>query len=296
MLNELKAFFNNIKNVRHLLTEGVSSDVIKDAIENHEYLTIYYRSEEDKNPHTGYRTIRPYVLGTTPAGNLAVRAFQDKGGSASLKPDAPRTPRPDHEFHTDTDGKTKTGWRLYLISNILSAYPTGRRFNDKDGVVELPPIYKNPENTLLGLTNIIASIAISSEKEIEKSYSGATTQVKAKVGKWDSFKNANVANRQITVDDINKLYDLAKKVQKRSPNNFFVAINDRNDYYLQDMKIKSKFPQNAIVGDLVALRDKLIPPTKPTGGKKPAEINFAKQAEAKLQQTIAAAKNKNIKK
>ena len=118
MITELKILFENIRHFRQLLTEGVSDKTIVDAINNHEFLYIYYQGETTKE--TGYRTIRPFVLGTNTSGNLALRAWQDKGRSDSLRPDAPRIKRKGHEYDVDHDGVTKPAWRLFLVDNITS--------------------------------------------------------------------------------------------------------------------------------------------------------------------------------
>ena len=47
MITEVKILFNNIKNFRHLLTEGVGEKDIKDAIQNHEWLYLYYAGDEN---------------------------------------------------------------------------------------------------------------------------------------------------------------------------------------------------------------------------------------------------------
>ena len=72
ILNEIKIFFSNIKNLRHLLNEGVGENDIVDAIQKHEYIYIYYAG--DNTIERGYRTIRPFVLGTSTAGNKVLRA------------------------------------------------------------------------------------------------------------------------------------------------------------------------------------------------------------------------------
>ena len=101
MLVEAKIIFDKIKGLRHLLNEGVGEKDITDAIDNREYLYIYYNG--DDNVEKGYRTIKPMVLGKTGAGHLVLRAWQDKGRSQSLGVNAKRTPRVNHEKWTDND-------------------------------------------------------------------------------------------------------------------------------------------------------------------------------------------------
>ena len=279
MLSEFKILLENIRHFRQLITEGVSDQTIVDAINDHKYLYIYYKG--DNTVETGYRTIRPFVLGVNTSGNLAVRAWQDKGRSDSLRPDSPRN-RLGHEHHTDTDGKTKAGWRLFLVDNISSAYPTGVKFNDKNGQVMIPPGYKEHDADMTG--GIIASISANPEREIQARNDSGMTATQQKVPRYEKFKNANINNRKITKKDVLGLYDIATRVMKKSINRFFVSIDDQNYYYLQDKNIKPKFPQNAIVGDLDALYDKYV--RKPTIGQ-PEKDKYFKQEIDKLAKDTA---------
>jgi hypothetical protein len=147
MISEAKILFENIKHFRQLLTEGVNDKVIVDAINQHKFLYIYYKGET--TIETGYRTIRPFVLGVNTGGNLAVRAWQDKGRSDSLRADSPRN-RLHHEHEVDTDGVIKPGWRLFLVDHITSAIPTGKRFIDAQGNVEIPTGYKENDKDMTG--------------------------------------------------------------------------------------------------------------------------------------------------
>lgn len=271
MLNELKILVENIKHFRLLLTEGVSDKTLIDAINERKYLYIYYEGET--TVETGYRTIRPFVLGTyKKTGELVLRAFQDKGRSDSLRPEN-RTltkPREKHEKVT-WNGEVKPGWRLFKVNNIKEAYPTGIRFVDDQGNVEIPPYYHEQDRDMSG---IVASVPQGGEAT---PVSGATKQ---KVPKWEKFKTGNPKNRRLTKNDILGLADIAKKVYKKPINRFFVAIDNRNYYYLEDKNVKAKFPQNAIVGDMDVLYNKFIKPTPSDPEKKrfyDQELNNLKQ-------------------
>lgn len=258
MSDETKILFENIKDFRHLLTEAVSDKSIMNAIENHEWLYIFYRG--DNTIETGYRTIRPFVLGTVGKdNNLALRAWQDKGRSDSLRPDAPRN-RLHHEHETDTDGVTKPGWRLFLVDKITSAIPIGRKFNDNNGRVMIPTGYKEHDAQM---NNIVAAISAAPEKEIQAKTSGETSAFKTQTSKFQSFYNANKNNRRISKGDVQNLYDVAKKVMKKSPNNYFVVINDKNEFSIKDIRQKNKYPPNSIVGDLSFLYDMYVRKTTP---------------------------------
>lgn len=285
MLSEAKILLENIRHFRQLITEGVSDQTIVDAINEHKYLYIYYKG--DTTIETGYRTIRPFVLGVNTSGNLAVRAWQDKGRSDSLRPDSPRN-RLGHEHHTDTDGKTKAGWRLFLIDNITRAYPTGKKFNDAQGRVLIPPGYKENDADMTG--GIVASVSAHPEKELQSGTTAATITSKQRVPKWQSFLKANVNSRKPKPVDIENLYTIAKRVMKQTPNDFFVAIDDQNQFSLKDMRIKSKFPQNAIVGDLSHLYDTLVKKNAP---RTPQEDAFFKQNKQKLDKEANNPKQNN---
>lgn len=276
MFNEAKIFFENIKNFRHLLTEGVSDKTFVNAINNHEYLYIYYAG--DDTIEKGYRTVRPFVLGLTTAGNLAVRAWQDKGKSDSLRADAPRR-RQNHEIHTDTDGKSKAGWRLFLIDNITSAYPTGKKFEDNNGNVMIPPLYNQNDKQM---SSIVASISANPEKEIQAS--GETSAFKTQTSKLQSFYNANINNRKINKIDVENLVNIAKRVMKKPINNFFVAIDDKNNFVLKDVKTKNTFPRNAIVGDLTSLYNQHV--LKNQQNMQPKNDGFFKQGKEKVKNNL----------
>jgi hypothetical protein len=280
MLSEAKILFENIRHFRQLLSEAVGDSVIVDAINEHKYLYIYYEGETTQE--TGYRTIRPFVLGRLKNGNLALRAWQDKGRSDSLRPDSPRN-RLHHEHEFD-EGKTKPGWRLFLVDNIKSAYPTGVKFNKKDGSVMMPTGYKEKDKSMVG--GIVASIAANGREEMQTSgITGTTTQ---KVPRYEKFKNADINKRKLTKADVIGLYDIATRVMKKSINRFFVSIDDQNYYYLQDKNIKTRFPQNAIVGDLDVLYDQFVRKQPQQAQQLSQTDTYMKQELDKLAKSTAA--------
>lgn len=280
MLTELKILFENIKNFRHLLTEGVGDNDIVDAIQNHEYIYIYYAG--DDTIERGYRTVRPFVLGTSTAGNKVLRAWQDKGKSDSLRADSPRK-RINHEYHRDTDGKEKAGWRLFLVDKITSSYPTGKRFVDNNGKVMIPPLYNQNDKQM---TNIIASVSpIEPQKtqtkgldSIEKPDVVATkvdkSQFDTQTNKFKKFYNAGQRKRDATSREIQNLYDVAKRVMKKSPDRYLVVVDNKGDFHLADIANKDKYPPEAIVGKLTNLYDKMVRTTTTTA---PEQDSFIKQ-------------------
>jgi hypothetical protein len=274
MISESKILFENVKHFRQLLTEGVSDKVIVDAINQHKFLYIYYKGEN--TVETGYRTIRPFVLGVNTSGNLAVRAWQDKGRSDSLRSDSPRN-RLHHEHEVDTDGLTKPGWRLFLVNNITSAIPTGKRFIDAQGNVEIPTGYKENDKDMTG--GIIASVTSGGKIPV-----GGIPTTRQKAQRWEKYKDANKLNRKITKEDILGLVDIAKKVMKKPITDFFVAIDNKNNFNLQDIRTKLNFPQNAYVDDLSNLYNRFV---MNTPVNKAAQDQFAKNQKDKMVKGLA---------
>ncbi len=112
MLNENKVYIENLNNVR-LLVESVSRDTVADAITNKDVVFIYYSGDETIN--RGYRTIEPFTLGVSTAGNVVLRAWQQAGATDSGNPAS----RPNDEI---------PGWRLFRLDGITSMSKTLRRF------------------------------------------------------------------------------------------------------------------------------------------------------------------------
>ncbi len=190
MLNEIKTFIENVKHFRQILKEGVGDSVIVNAINQHKYLYIYYAG--DNTTLKGYRTIKPFVLGTSTAGNKVLRAWQEAGSSDSYAGLTGRK-REDHEYFYTKDGirierkienlpaklknnpgatkawlagekeiftekSMKPGWRLFRVDGITSALPTGKQFGVDEN--HIPPLY-NPDDKQM--TSIIAAVQVGKE-------------------------------------------------------------------------------------------------------------------------------------
>jgi hypothetical protein len=284
MLMEAKILFDNIRNFRQLLKEGVGDNDLIDAIQNHEYINIYYTG--DDGIQAGNRTIRPYVLGTTKAGNKVLRAWQDNYKSVSYRM---RGGRNEHEYWTDDlDGKEKPGWRLFRVDRISNVYPTGRKFVDDEGHVIIPPKYKEGSDKQMG-GGIIAYVS-STTPSLRAKTGGAgqpdvigrkVSAFNTQTDKWQRFYNANKVNRKETAADIQKLHKIVKGMWKKKPNNFLVVINKKNEFEAIPVESKHKVPPESIVGNLSSLYDKLVVPVKST---KPEEDRFIRQTREKLEQ------------
>jgi len=272
MKSELKILFENIKNFR-LLKEGVGQSGIIDAINNHEWIYIYYNAdnEEGKNA-TGYRTVRPYVLGTNSAGNTVLRAWQDNSKNSWHFSNKPT--RPDSQYHdywSDREG-SKPGWRMFNIDKISKIYPTGKKFNDENGLPMIPAGYHEGGDD--NMTSIIAYVSTKTEPDFDMKYDkdaevDIVSRTERNKEKWNSIRRGNKDRKQITADDVVKLRDIASRVQKTAHGNYLVVIDDRNNFQLMLAKDKAKqnIPDQAVVGSLPYLYDSLVKKNAPTDDK-----------------------------
>ena len=108
-----------------LLTEAVSGDDIKTAIEGRYDARIKYRDYDDVTPPSN-RYIQIYVLGTTKAGNQAIRAYQLGGNSVKSKQGGWKTFRTDR---IESFELTKKRW-WNPISDYLQNIPPYNQLGD----------------------------------------------------------------------------------------------------------------------------------------------------------------------
>lgn len=272
ILNEIKILFDNIKNFRSLLTEGVSDDVIKKAIENHEWIYIHYNAEnsEGKNA-SGYRTIRPYVLGKNSNGSV-LRAWQDNPKNSwhfnnkETRPDSKQ-----HDYWVDSEG-VKPGWRMFRLDRISKVFPIGKKFNDKNGLPLIPAGYHEGSDD--DMISIIAYVSTKKEPDFDYKYDkdvqpDIISRTDRDKEKWDSIRRGNKNSKKITTSDVVKLSNIASNVQKTAKGKYLVVINDKKDFLLMLAKDKEKqnIPDVAIVGSLPYLYDSLVKQNAPTDDK-----------------------------
>jgi len=273
MINEVKILFDNIKNFRHLLREAVGQDVIVDAINNHEWIYLYYNAdnEEGKNA-SGYRTVRPYVLGTDKNGKTVLRAWQDNSKNSWHFANKPtRDDSKYHDYWIDSGGE-KPGWRMFRVDRITSIYPTGKKFNDANGLPMIPAGYHEGGDD--NMSSIIAYISTKTEPDFEYKYEKGIepepiSRADRDKAKWNSIRRGNKNNKKITADDVVKLRDVASRVQKTAHGNYLVVIDDKNNFQLMLVKDKDKqnIPDTAIVGSLPYLYDTLVKKNAPADDK-----------------------------
>lgn len=271
MINEFKFIFENIKKLRHLLTEGVGENDMVKFIQNHEWIYIYY--DGDDKTKSGYRTIRPYVLGThKSSGNLVLRAWQDNPKNSYHFDNKPtRKDSYMHDYWTDGEGM-KPGWRMFRLDKISKVYPIGKKFNDSNGLVMIPAGYHEGGDD--DMSSIIAYVSTKSEPDFEYKYDKEFYGDKLKKSdiakeKWDSIRAGNKNSRKITAQDVTKLKNIASNVYKKGIGSFYVVIDNKKNYQLIYAKDKDKqnIPDNAIVGSLSNLYDTLVKNNAATDNK-----------------------------
>ena len=284
MLKEDKILFEGIKSLR-ILNEAVDINVIEKAINNQQYVYLYYSG--DKENQKGARVVKPFVYGTNKRnGNFYLRAWEESGKSHTFyRKDPP--PRPNHDKFTDYHG-TSPGWRMFRVDKILTILPTGKRFNvAKDGY---PPKYKGDldkvldvissiplgitgvsgeTNTVSGNTNTITTdgfgAANKPDQVKQKVRDSSFTKQSRKFYDDDTFNamNAGYVNREIAKDDIDNIMNRIRGVGKKNIKDYIVAVNDDGDYVPLNVKFKDKILNGYYVGDLKDLYNKFNAPEKP---------------------------------
>jgi len=298
MLTEVKILFDNIKNFRHLITEGVGQDSIVNAIQNHEWIYLYYTGDE--TTASGYRTVRPYVLGThKKSGNLVLRAWQDSPKNSwhfTNTPTRPKNnPNPDasknHDYWTDSEG-AKPGWRMFRLDKIQKIYPIGEKFEDSNGLVMIPAGYHEGGDD--DMSSIIASVSTKKRPDIDykhdKEVQGAAKPNEEMM--WDSVRKGNKNRKKITANDVIKLRDLASKFHKKRLDKYVVVIDDKNNFKLitaDDVENKN-IPEPAIVGSLPYLYDSIVK------AKAPVDDKFFNDVKNKTQAELQQKKQKEMDK
>lgn len=275
MLNEIKSLYNNIKNMKRVLNEAVSEEPIIDAINNHEYIYIYYAGD-GKNKR-GYRTIRPFLLGThKKSGNKVLRAWQDRGRSVSYDTKPTREDSLEHDYWVDDEG-SKPGWRLFRIDKIEKIYPIGKRFV-RNGEVMIPPKYNendkdvNPEHWVSKETpDKLNRVSTDPEKPNIEGQKQSKSDFDKQTSNFKNFADFSSRKKDITKNEVTKMYNYVKNVYKKSPNNFIVIVDDNGAFAVRDVKNKYKIPEDRIVGTLTTLYSSLVEPSSRT---KTQEKNF----------------------
>lgn len=264
LISEVKILIDNVRHFRKLLLkEEVSDNMIVDAIHNRKIIYIYYAGDE--TVRKGYRTIRPMVYGVSTAGNRVIRAWQEAGASDSAG---------EGNKYADAKGRLKPGWRLFRVDGITSFLPTGKHFSTKENKV--PPGY-NPNDSQM--TQIIASVkpeygnaavnvtglAEPEEPKVTKTQVAAPppSVFDSQAQKFKYFSDAAKKTREATKEEIENLYQIAKRIRKKAPSQMLVVQDEHGDMVIKDAAIKDKLPPDSIVGNLDDLYQKMVAAEKP---------------------------------
>jgi hypothetical protein len=274
MVNELKILFKNIKNFRSaLLNEAAGEGSIRDAINDNKILYIYYNGDE--TVQKGYRTIRPFVLGShKQSGNKVLRAWQDAGSSASYR-NIPTNSRWGHRYQKGHEyfdnpkrGGTQPGWRLFRIDKIASILPTGEKFTPNE-YFNVSGVEYNPNDQEINVdvaipkdfgadTKVSGTDSISEPDKISTKVQPSTFDKQGK--KFKQFFKAAKKTREITKDEVESLWNAVKKYRKKSPKNYHVIENEKGDMVLVTNKAveRGDVPNEAIIGNLQDLYNKFV--------------------------------------
>lgn len=274
MINESEKIFENIKNVKRLLTESVTEDVLIKAIQNHEWIRIYYDAGKgDGKDETGYRVIRPYVLGKYAVNGLPVlRAWQDNAANSrdfkNRNKDSKRSLY--HDYWVDSEGE-KPGWRFLYVEKIKSAYPIGKKFHDSNGLVMIPPGYHEGDDKDMSSVDYYVSTKNMPDfkYQYDKDMKVDVVTPNDNIAKWDSIRRGNKNSRKITPEEVSNLRRYLSRVIKKSSANYVVVINDAKEFQLitvNEMK-KNNIPDMAVVGSLPYLYDTMVKGSAPDGDK-----------------------------
>lgn len=261
MITEEKILMHNIKTLRKLpLNEAYDEQSIIDAIEHHKVIIIGY--DGDDTIMSGQRTVMPFVLGTSKAGNKVLRAWEQAGASDSFY-GLNRTPRQGHEKHNGPFGQ-KPGWRLFRLDGITSVIPTGRMFEPEKYFVTGDGVKYKPDDG--GMTSI--------DIAIQKTPSVFEPQAK----KYQFFKAAKRA-REATAGEVERLWTIVTQYWKENANKFWVIQDEKGDMVLKRENQLKDVPREAIVGKLRELYNRLV------AGKRTYDTKFhEKQKDDTLRQ------------
>jgi hypothetical protein len=289
MLSEVKIFFENLTHFRQLLTEGVGQGSIVDAINKHKIVHIYYAG--DDTILKGYRTIKPYVLGSSKSKEaetkpyMLLRAWETAGNSDSKK------------MYYDQKGKGQYGWRLFRVDKITSFLPTGELFSTEKSKFPDPDAY-NPNDSQMG--SIVAAVEIVGDQpktsvkgnvtQQQVQPSGDTSVFAGQKEKFQKFSNVGKKQREATADEIEHLWGMVNQMRARgAKSKYFVVQNEHGDMILKTENQLPNIDPDSVVGNLKDLYNKLV--IEP----QPVDNSFFKQVEGKMSKDNIAKENLNKK-
>lgn len=245
MLNENNIIKDKLKSFR-LLTEWIDRNSIIDAINNRDVVYIYYSGDETVN--RGYRTIEPYLLGRSSAGNLVLRAYQQAGAT-------------DSGVNPIRSNDEIPGWRLFRLDGITSFMKTMKKFaSDKS---KIRPLY-NPNDK--AMSEII--IAVDPQADIDSDFDNIDSIEKPNIAKqklatfdpqttrFRSFYDAAENKELLTKKAIGDIYNYIKLQQKKDPIKYIVTNKNGRIWY-DRVENEGRYQENEVLGNLNNLFRKL---------------------------------------
>jgi len=239
MLKEDKLIRDNIKKLR--LVEYVDRNKVMDAIQNHNVAYIYYKGDDTVN--AGYRTIEPYVLGVSTAGNLVLRAWQQAGASDSNK----EKKRPEDKL---------PGWRLFRLDGITSFLQLKKKFIKEEGGVTRPDYNPNDK----GMTDIFAAVDPDRGGLYQLKGVGDVTEPNVTMKKISAFDPQTEKFKMFFNDPENKrdlfkkfvtdIYELIQTQYKKNPKNYIITKTGEDEYGYDLAKNAGNYEKDQVVGNL----------------------------------------------
>lgn len=220
---------------------GTIKEELIEAIQQRKIIYIYYNGIDGKSNYgegtisKGYRTIEPYLVGKTIAGNLAVRAWQQNGASDSFKKLISREYRPDHD--------AIPGWRLFYVDGITAILQTGRNFS-KSGK-NIRPHYNQNDKQMKKIiefidTTVSSPVKVSGFESLDEPDGVEITTTK------DDVKRDKEKLKKVIIN----YYELVTKHRKKSPNEYFLVYDKSRGIIAVREKTKNKYKSEDVVGNL----------------------------------------------
>lgn len=230
-------------------------DKLIEAIQQRKIIYIYYEGVDGKSNYgydtisKGYRTIEPYLIGETTAGNIALRAWQQNGASDSFRKLLHREYRPDHD--------KLPGWRLFYLDGITAILPTGRNFSNSR--YRTRPDYNQNDKQM---RKIIEFIDINEKSPIKTKGLDSLTKsdgVEIDAKKGDIRKNTTELKKLII-----NYYELITKHRKKSPRDYYLVYSEKKGIIAVREKTMKKFDNENVIGNLKDLFIKYNKSNRPT--------------------------------
>jgi hypothetical protein len=243
-----------INDLRQLLREYVSKGDLIQAINNREIIKILYKGEDTEK--VGWRTVEPYVLGTSKAGNVVLRGWQQAGDSDGFS-GIGRTPRQGHErwnnYH-DKGPAIVPGWRLFRLDGIKQMVFTKSHY-DVD-TKNIAPDY-NPSDD--GMTSVMASaMPVGQGDYKEKGIGDISADINPNASvfdkqtqSWKLIPKDDKYNELYMKNVINGAANYVSNKQKENLANWILVKNQNNRYEpVRDNPTNQRNFAGNIVGNL----------------------------------------------